>query len=611
MEAAPANADQHCDDDYELPAAYLRFIDKRIIANALCLQNDSENFASRNHCEVYVIVYEPSVNHVYVRDRKSVNGTFVNGQLIGSGPQITPGYLLEDGDVIEIQPHWKFLFRQPRKPPTRPLTAIQTAECQFFKNEYLITPRCLGSGAEGAVYLAIESKTKRQLVCKLVNLGKQDGTMPREDSYRKLQEIDVLRQLKHPNILPYIDAVVSPHTLYIFTELAAGGDLVSFINRHEFIQEIDCRVLLRQVVRGLAYLHRKGIIHRDLKPENILLAYSPKIAYHRIMLSDFGACAVPRRSRMMTDIGTFEYKAPEVFFSAAEAQTTALDMWSLGLVTLRMLTFDVECFGSLTRMDQKSLEQMVNTMIEDISPKRSSNSQRFVLACLQLAPMNRITAAEAECHDWFCTPQKHFEFFQQLDQRCQTELTDDDTHLKPMPWDLASLQPLSPAPTPAKASATTSGGSGLRLMRWASPSCVETSGHLGGAQESGQAAKSGPLPGLSSPQGSGPLTPKLQLTKEIPDTTQNAKQSLVTPQRDGDAGNRRPEVRILTSRQLRICDVLQLPLPDLNRHLKQARNEHRREEVLAELKRLNAKFLTDTMQAIVESEDAGAEGRRG
>lgn len=63
-----------------------------------------------------------------------------------------------------------------------------------------MTPRCLGTGAEGAVYLALESKTKRQLVCKLVNLGRQDGKMPQDELYRKLQEIDVLRQLKHASL---------------------------------------------------------------------------------------------------------------------------------------------------------------------------------------------------------------------------------------------------------------------------------------------------------------------------------------------------------------------------------------------------------------------------
>lgn len=104
------------------------------ISNSDCssfsIQTDSTNLISRNHCEIYVIVYEPSVNHVYVRDRKSVNGTLVNGVLIGIGPQISSGYLLQDGDVIEIRPHWKFHFHQPRKPPLRPLTVIQTEECQ-------------------------------------------------------------------------------------------------------------------------------------------------------------------------------------------------------------------------------------------------------------------------------------------------------------------------------------------------------------------------------------------------------------------------------------------------------------------------------------------------
>lgn len=104
------------------------------ISNSDCssfsIQTDSTNLISRNHCEIYVIVYEPSVNHVYVRDRKSVNGTLVNGVLIGIGPQISSGYLLQDGDVIEIRPHWKFYFHQPRKPPLRPLTTIQTEECQ-------------------------------------------------------------------------------------------------------------------------------------------------------------------------------------------------------------------------------------------------------------------------------------------------------------------------------------------------------------------------------------------------------------------------------------------------------------------------------------------------
>lgn len=87
---------------------------------------------------------------------------------------------------------------------------------------------------------------------------------------------------------------------------------MSFIYRHQHVAEFDARIIIRQIAHGLRYLHEKGILHRDLKPENILLAYSPRIAYHRVMLSDFGTCAVPKRSRMVTNVGTTSYQAPYV-----------------------------------------------------------------------------------------------------------------------------------------------------------------------------------------------------------------------------------------------------------------------------------------------------------
>lgn len=178
----------------------------------------------------------------------------------------------------------------------------------------------------------------------------------------------------------------------------------------------------------------------------------------------------------------------------AEAQTTAVDVWSLGLVALRLVTYEVESFGGFTRMSQQSLEEKVKTMIKGISPKRSSNSQRFVLACLQLAPMHRITAAEAECHDWFCTPKKHFKFFQRLDQRCRTNL-DDSTHLTPMPWDLTTLQSLSCTSTPAKSSVIC----GASSTHMSSPPCVETSGYSKDAQKDVKMADLETPTGLLSP----------------------------------------------------------------------------------------------------------------
>jgi pSer/pThr/pTyr-binding forkhead associated (FHA) protein len=94
--------------------------------------DDFDLTVSRNHCEVYVVTYEPSAYHVYVRDRKSLNGTFVNDRLIGKGPDIAPGYLLQDGDVITILPRWIITFSQFGSSRKQTLTALQQKECEVM-----------------------------------------------------------------------------------------------------------------------------------------------------------------------------------------------------------------------------------------------------------------------------------------------------------------------------------------------------------------------------------------------------------------------------------------------------------------------------------------------
>lgn len=92
------------------------------------IKSDRESLVSRNHCEIYTVVYEPGINHIYVRDRKSFNGTYVNNMLVGKGPDLCSGYLLEDGDTIEILPYWKFILHQDNSPPKIELSKIQLAE---------------------------------------------------------------------------------------------------------------------------------------------------------------------------------------------------------------------------------------------------------------------------------------------------------------------------------------------------------------------------------------------------------------------------------------------------------------------------------------------------
>ncbi|QPH12573.1 hypothetical protein C2857_004786 [Epichloe festucae Fl1] len=423
------------------------------------IKSDRESLVSRNHCEIYTVVYEKGINFVYVRDRKSFNGTYVNKMLVGKGPGLCSGFLLQDGDTIEILPYWKFILHQENSPPKIELSEIQLAESMLFSDKYLISRRCIGQGVDANVFLAEETATRRQIVCKVMNLDEYQNRLVRDGSRRKLQEADLLRQLRHPNILAYVDSISSPHSLYahfthadcttiptnsssfIFTELATGGDLMSFINRQNGVKEFDCRIIIRQVLRGLSYLHSKGIIHRDLKPENILLAYSPKVAYHRIMLSDFATCAVPRRSRLKTMVGTANYQAPELHAATQDHQTPAIDMWAVGIITAIMLTASLDIDDVIAKLcysDQDAILQNLkcNIFLPDL--KLSKNSKTFVWQCLQRSPQDRQTVLEAECHDWLCTPEEHLRFFEQLDYRVLGEW-EMQAELSPMPLQLPSV----------------------------------------------------------------------------------------------------------------------------------------------------------------------------
>ncbi|KAM3564178.1 hypothetical protein MY1884_000920 [Beauveria asiatica] len=356
----------HMSKEIELSDRAILKIGRDQLANSFLIGQDAENYVSRKHCEVYVVLYELGISHVYVRDRKSCNGTFVNGLCIGDSHRISSGYLLTDGDIIEIRPYWQFLFKQETLAPEESLNKLQMQESQLFKEKYTIQPRVLGAGSQGSVHLAVNTASKTQLVCKIINM-KQAGIRGQQLSPQKLlQESDILRQLKHPNILTYVDAVWSPHTL-------------------------------------------------DLKPENVLFACSPKIAYQRVMLSDFGSCALALSNKLKTNVGTQNFQAPEVI--KGEKQTTAADIWSLGIISLLLVSgCGLDGIDGLARLDQSALRIIIHDLLSHC-PKASANAKSFVLSCMKTKASHRITSLGANCHDWFHTPTKHLEFFQQLDAR--------------------------------------------------------------------------------------------------------------------------------------------------------------------------------------------------
>ncbi|KAM0284840.1 hypothetical protein ACHAQH_001761 [Verticillium albo-atrum] len=331
---------------------------------------------SRDHLEFYVVTFDE--NHpplCYVRDRTSRNGIRVNGQHIGDLDRITSGHCLFDGDIItvpgqpscdinisEFIPCLTFHFRQDHVSLYTP-SPIQQREMHFFADRFTVTDRTLGSGAHARVFLALEVATRKQVVCKIMDV---DRLRLRADGATTLrrwkQEIDMIRQLHHPNIISYVHAIYSSHTLYFFTELATGGDLFSLVQRRELygppFREGDLKLIMKQIVDGVDCLHKAGVVHRDLKPENVLLVTRPSPEY-RIALSDLGHSAIKGPKRLMSRVGTERYIAPEMISKTTE-HASPVDMWAMGVIMLFIMDSQAtEDLGGLYRYNQEQIDECV------------------------------------------------------------------------------------------------------------------------------------------------------------------------------------------------------------------------------------------------------------
>lgn len=255
--------------------------------------------------------------------------------------------LLNHGDILQLSAKLsiKYIALPAGTDERTRLGSTAAAEAKSFKNQYTIVPRALGVGGFATVFLAINTRARRQLACKVVRLPKKPPVPSSSDRasikarqssadadnahiarHRKKcqdlrREFEVLKGIDHPNIIRLEKAIYATDHIYIFQELVSGGDLLSYLERKGGLDEPEAAVIVFQLLKALEYLHSHGIVHRDIKPENILLTSWRKGA--RIVLTDFGqarklvddgnmAKDARKVSRMCTVVGTVGYAAPYV-----------------------------------------------------------------------------------------------------------------------------------------------------------------------------------------------------------------------------------------------------------------------------------------------------------
>jgi len=254
----------------------------------------------------------------------------------------------------------------------------------------------LGRSASATVFRAIDKETKVQYAVKVIK--KSMVTKPD----RLVTEVRALQRAKHKYITYLKEVLEDEHMLYLVVELAAGGELFDrLIEKNGPYPESSARILIKNLIEAVAYLHSIDIVHRDLKPENILL--SSKDNDTDIKLTDFGVVklfeeAKPTRQAVtFTYIGTSCYMAPEVLLGIGYDHS--VDMWSVGVILYIVVSgahpFDQDKADSVEDVI-KGKYDFPDNRFSRISPQ----CKNLIRQLLTVDPLKRPSAREALRHPW-------------------------------------------------------------------------------------------------------------------------------------------------------------------------------------------------------------------
>ncbi|ESW31835.1 hypothetical protein PHAVU_002G272100 [Phaseolus vulgaris] len=257
--------------------------------------------------------------------------------------------------------------------------------------------KLLGRGTFGHVYLGFNSENGQMCAIKEVKVVSDDQTS-RECLKQLNQEINLLNQLSHPNIVQYYGSELVEESLSVYLEFVSGGSIQKLLQEYGPFKEPVIQNYTRKIVSGLAYLHGRNTVHRDIKGANILVDPNGEIK-----LADFGmAKHITSSASMLSFKGSPYWMAPEVVMNT-NGYSLPVDIWSLGCTIIEMATSkppwsQYEGVAAIFKIGNSK-------DMPEIPEHLSSDAKNFIKLCLQRDPSARPTAQKLLDHHPFIQDQ--------------------------------------------------------------------------------------------------------------------------------------------------------------------------------------------------------------
>ena len=289
----------------------------------------------------------------------------------------------------------------------------------------LILEKLLGKGSFGEVHLTRITGDSKLYATKVYDRERIENT----EAFKYLtNEINIMHNLNHPNIVKFIQVKKTKKHYYIVMEYCNGGELEKALEKYQlkygkpFSEEI-VQHLMRQIISAFKYMHGNQIMHRDIKLENILVNFESEkdkndlnMLKATVKIIDFGfACKIGKNALTYTTIGNPMNMSPLILkklTSHGKVRQLGYDMkadiWSLGAICYQMLigkaAFDADDIDELVEKIEKGIYKVPTNLSKEVVS--------FLNGMLQYEPQARLTAEQLYNHQFL---QENIQNFHTID----------------------------------------------------------------------------------------------------------------------------------------------------------------------------------------------------